>query len=701
MENFFINYLSSQSQELYPDNTNQKFRVLLPQGFLPRRLNEQKLLVGLKFISFSANPEVVSVPRNFALKSSLVLTGDRSDGNQLKVFYHFYLSDLQEAQQYQQYIERPRFFVTTRENLIAVEFEFLEYNTSRGCFESVKHDFFKSFIPVHLQVEVKGLSQDMALEHINLLVSSADRHSRSLHPSNYAYDFTFEGPQIRLADHEQWVMGLKSATLPSLVKNAYDPAQCWVRYRLQFSPKPGNYPAYLPYTESYEGGLGRDHYANPLELLDDLGQLLEKVSLVRGGVRVMQLGGRAALVTMEGHELYHKAKLLKRPNPDSAGLFEQQQPLPRGRKKIRPGPPKRSESTKKRGREGEGLKRTESTKREREGEPDGAARPSSPKRTLTQEKVDLAVDDNQRVRRSTTHESDEEHVDEGDEGDESDGWSDDTEIGPEAEPEAAVVLDTTEEALDEVEDGDEDKEDEDEDEEVGENKRLRLDERRLLDEDDMMMHDAALARDLLEADRARVFIGPPVPSRDEFPTPWIDEAVADGRLASDQVLHQRALSYCATYCPHDLYLYFELSPLFAQLLGIPEDKRKVEKSGLAFFLVHERYKVFPDFSVPFARFGSPDTILVNCDVVEDSVVGQLQLPVLRHLYLGEKKNERDTLQHWTFHIDHFQNITARHHPFRFRLYLTDLQGVPIKLQEDQLNQPGCDTQLWIIMKRVA
>ena len=404
---------------------------------------------------------------------------------------------------------------------------------------------------------------------------------------------------------------------------------------------------------------------------------------------------------MEGHELYHKATLLKRPNPDSAGLFEQQQPLPRGRKKIRPGPPKRSESTKKRGREGEGLKRTESTKREREGEPDGAAGPSSPKRTLTQEKVDLAVDDNQRVRRATTHESDEEHVDEGDEGDESDGWSDDTEIGPEAEPEAAVVLDTTEEALDEVEDGDEDKEDEDEDEEVGENKRLRLDERRLLDEDDMMMHDAALARDLLEADRARVFIGPPVPSRDEFPTPWIDEAVADGRLASDQVLQQRALSYCATYCPHDLSLYFELSPLFAQLLGIPEDKRKVEKSGLAFFLVHERYKVFPDFSVPFARFGSPDTILVNCDVVEDSVVGQLQLPVLRHLYLGEKKNERDTLQHWTFHIDHFQNITARHHPFRFRLYLTDLQGVPIKLQEDQLNQPGCDTQLWIIMKRVA
>ena len=692
MENFFINYLSTQSQELYPDNTNQKFRVLLPQGFLPRRLNEQKLLVGLKFISFSANPEVVSVPRNFALKSSLVLTGDRSDGNQLKVFYHFYLSDLQEAQQYQQYIERPRFFVTTRENLIAVEFEFLEYNTSRGCFESVKHDFFKSFIPVHLQVEVKGLSQDMALEHINLLVSSADRHSRSLHPSNYAYDFTFEGPQIRLADHEQWVMGLKSATLPSLVKNAYDPAQCWVRYRLQFSPKPGKYPAYLPYTESYEGGLGRDHYANPLELLDDLGQLLEKVSLVRGGVRVMQLGGRAALVTMEGHELYHKANLLKRPNPDSAGMFEQQQqqPLPTGRKKIRPGPPKRSESTKKRGREGEGLKRTESTKREREGEPDGAAGPSSPKRTLTQEKVDLAVDDNQRVRRATTHESDEEHVDEGDEGDESDGWSDVT-----------VVLDTTEEALDEVEDGDEDKEDEDEDEEVGENKRIRLDERRLLDEDDMMMHDAALARDLLEADRARVFIGPPVPSRDEFPTPWIDEAVAEGRLASDQVLHQRALSYCATYCPHDLSLYFELSPLFAQLLGIPEDKRKVEKSGLAFFLVHERYKVFPDFSVPFARFGSPDTILVNCDVVEDSVVGQLQLPVLRHLYLGEKKNERDTLQHWTFHIDHFQNITARHHPFRFRLYLTDLQGVPIKLQEDQLNQPGCDTQLWIIMKRVA
>ena len=690
MENFFINYLSTQSQEFYPDNTNQKFRVLLPQGFLPRRLNEQKLLVGLKFISFSANPEVVSVPRNFALKSSLVLTGDRSDGNQLKVFYHFYLSDLQEAQQYQQYIERPRFFVTTRENLIAVEFEFLEYNTSRGCFESVKHDFFKSFIPVHLQVEVKGLSQDMALEHINLLVSSADRHSRSLHPSNYAYDFTFEGPQIRLADHEQWVMGLKSATLPSLVKNAYDPAQCWVRYRLQFSPKPGKYPAYLPYTESYEGGLGRDHYANPLELLDDLGQLLEKVSLVRGGIRVMRLGGRAALVTMEGHELYHKANLLKRPNPDSAGMFEQQQPLPTGRKKIRPGPPKRSESTKKRGREGEGLKRTESTKREREGEPDGAAGPSSPKRTLTQEKVDLAVDDNQRVRRTTTHESDEEHVDEGDEGDESDGWSDVTD-----------VLDTTEEALDEVEDGDEDKEDEDEDEEVGENKRIRLDERRLLDEDDMMMHDAALARDLLEADRARVFIGPPVPSRDEFPTPWIDEAVADGRLASNQVLQQRALSYCATYCPHDLSLYFELSPLFAQLLGIPEDKRKVEKSGLAFFLVHERYKVFPDFSVPFARFGSPDTILVNCDVVEDSVVGQLQLPVLRHLYLGEKKNERDTLQHWTFHIDHFQNITARHHPFRFRLYLTDLQGVPIKLQEDQLNQPGCDTQLWIVMKRVA
>lgn len=635
MENFFINYFSNQSNTTFPKNTSQNFQVLLPDGFLSRRLNEQKLLVGLKFISFSMNNPTISFgddddddddededenekseQRIFALKSSLVQLGDRSDGNQVGILHNFYWSSDVGllTRSFTQYIERPNFFVTSREKLLSAQFEFLQFNSSSGKFVPVKANLFKYPPPIHLQVEVKQLSDDMELDHINLLASSADIYSKSLHPDNDAYSFTYEGPQIRIQDDQKWVMGLKSISIPSLVKNAYDPTECWVKYKLKFTPKENQQQSYLAYEESYTGQLRQDHYTSQLEVWADLNDFFKTRSLVHCGVRVEkfpQLGH--TLVSQRAAFFVHKGNLLKRPEKDSEGLFE--------------------------------------------------AAVSIPATTTTQVGQDESVPSDRK------RERDEE----------------DTEAG------AAGSDDTFAETTDEIQNVE------------GEEgvKRLRLDDRQLPDEDDLMMDDVSLARRILRKDIDVVSVPYPHPLRSEWPFKYIDKWAKEHKLTRDQISVRRSLAYSKMTAHHHFYVYFELSPLYARMLGIPLNSTRYEMSDETLYTPNDNFIAPINGDTDFPTYGSPDTILVNCDIIEDTVVGNNKFPVLRHLHLGDRKNERDKLQNWVYHIDHFQEMIVRHHPFRFRIYLTDLKGIPVKLQDDQVNKPGLDNVVNIIMKRIA
>ena len=635
MENFFINYFSNQSNTIFPENTSQKFQVSLPDGFLSRRLNEQKLLVGLKFISFSMNNPTISFDddededededekkseqRIFAVKSSLVHVADRSDGNQVGILHNFYWSSGVGllTRSFTQYIERPSFFVTSREKLLSAEFEFLQFNSSSGQFVPVKLSLFKSPPPIHLQVEVKQLSDDMELDHINLLASSADTYSQSLHPDNDAYSFTYEAPQIRIRDDQKWVMGLKSISIPSLVKNAYDPTECWVKYKIKFTPKENQKQAYLAYEESYTGQLRQDHYTSQSEVWTDLNDFFKTRSFVHCGVRIEELPTFGyTLISQRAAFFVHKGNLLRRPEKDSQGLFEAE------------------------------------------------AAVSIPSTT-----VQAGQDES--VQRDRKRERNEEDIEAGVTGSD----------GPHAE--------TTGEAENGEEGGEEGV------------KRLRFDDRQLPDEDDLMMDDVSLAQRILSKDIDVVSVGYPIPSRSDYPLKYLDKWAREHNLTPQQLGVRRSLAYSKLNAHHHFYVYFELSPLYARMLGIPLDSTRYEMSDETLFSPHDTFFAPVNVDADFPTYGSPDTILVNCDIIEDTVVGNNKFPVLRHLHLGDRKNERDKLQNWLYHIDHFQEIIVRHNPFRFRIYLTDLKGIPLQLQDDQVNKPGLDNVVNLIMKRVA
>ena len=669
MENFFINYFSNQSNTIYPENTNQKFKIILPHDSLfGSRDPQKKLLVGLKFISFNVNPEVASTHRSLALKSSLVLSGDRSDGNQARILYKFHLPQELDANQYNQYIERPSFFNTSREELQSVEFEFLAYNPT-GRFESANEDLFKAPVPVHIQVEVKELSQDMQLDHINLLVSSADSHSLSLHPTNHAYAFTYEAPQIRIRDDEKWVMGLKSISLPSLVKNAYDPTQCWMKYHLKFTPKKGKLKEYLPYEEFYEGPLESEHFGEQLDVWADLNKQLKSVSLI-DGIRVTYYGRNNQILSIMSHphEYYvHKANLLKRPNPESGGLFREfaeSSHETRGDDKKR----KRKYGGEKRKLEAEDEQpRPEFPKPGTRYIGFGGGFPDDPDDPDDEETVfPIGI--------GLPNESD-------DDSDDADNVKD---------PPQKKRVDSSQIQADEPDQGDA--------------KKRKLDtspNQRLPDEDDFMMGDYMLAREILEADKDTTEVPTPEPAVDEYRFEEIDEYAKANNKNKSQIKHYRKLAFLKLTANHDISIYFEVSPLYARMLGIPMEARKYELAEDQMFDYDVKsYRLHYNDDAIFPTFGSPDTILLNCDVIEDTLVGDKKLPVLRHLYLGEKKFEKDKLQNWVFHIDHFQQIVVRSNPFRMKLYLTNLQGIPIELQEDQVNRPDLYNLAQIIMKRV-
>ena len=664
MENFFINYLSNQSNLINKYNSNQNFKVCIPHDLLSGRLDQQKLLVGIKFISFTLNEQVNDDQIFVGIKSSLVIPGNRTDGNQTQILHQFQLKKPSKTKKFSEYIEKPSFFTTTRQDLLSAEFEFLEY-TSSGKFESARADFLLSTTPVHIQVEVKQLSEEMELDHINLLASSADPHSKILYPDNNAYNFTYEAPHIRLREDQKWVMGLKSIQLPSLVKNAYDPTQCWIRYGLRFTPFPNKECDYLPFEEFYAGPLRNQHYNNQQELIDDLRILFRTQSYLRGAIKVAESKkeGITVLMSRAPEYLIKKANLLKRENPDSVGLFEnlnKEEDYSKGdKRKIDTSNEEINKKVKVGGTEDESNAMPAA-----EVSDDGVV-------GLPPVPVDDDLDDD----------DDDKNVNDKDDDDDDDD-----------DDEKDNVFGFLENVLNLV---------------VGEADDPPLKKQKpdppppcLSDDDDRMRGDRLQAKKILidNINDAKFEIANP--SKEDYPFEDIAQIVKDENLDDEAEAHLRRLAHAKLQANHDIYLYFELSPVFAKMLGIPLDKAKYEISGDSWYHRNHGYFQVVNSNVTY-RPDPPDTILLNCDILSHTLVGNNKFPVLRHLYLGKKKYERDKLQSWFFQIDHFQEIVVRSNPFRMRLYLTDLNGIPLQLQDDQVEVPGLDNLVFVSMKRVA
>merc|ERR1712025_1266767 len=103
----------------------------------------------------------------------------------------FFMTQVKTQRKIQQFsISHPLYFYTNRRNLASPSFEFTSYNTNSDKFETLTPDILRDDITVHVQVEVKAIDPSMDLHHFNVLVSSSDKESTKIFPTNKPYDFT-------------------------------------------------------------------------------------------------------------------------------------------------------------------------------------------------------------------------------------------------------------------------------------------------------------------------------------------------------------------------------------------------------------------------------------------------------------------------------------------------------------------------------
>merc|ERR1711963_1124324 len=165
-------------------------------------------------------------------------------------------------------------------------------------------------IIVHVQVEIKAVDTSMDLQHFNVLVSSSDKESAKMFPTNKPYDFTIL-KRFQFPENEKWVMGLKSLIIPSLIQNAELP-DFGISYRLEMIPKDRQF--YLPFVETYSGSLPQKHFNSVEHFFACLSEMLKKISIIYNAFKVENNNKLKV-----AHPLYlvYKASLLKRPPPPS------------------------------------------------------------------------------------------------------------------------------------------------------------------------------------------------------------------------------------------------------------------------------------------------------------------------------------------------------------------------------------------------
>merc|ERR1711963_1333280 len=163
-------------------------------------------------------------------------------------------------------------------------------------------------IIVHVQVEIKAVDTSMDLQHFNVLVSSSDKESAKMFPTNKPYDFTIL-KRFEFPENEKWVMGLKSLIIPSLIQNAELP-DFGISYRLEMIPKDRQF--YLPFVETYSGSLPQKYFNSVEHFFACLSEMLKKISMIYNAFKVENNNKLKV-----AHPLYlvYKASLLKRPPP--------------------------------------------------------------------------------------------------------------------------------------------------------------------------------------------------------------------------------------------------------------------------------------------------------------------------------------------------------------------------------------------------
>ena len=173
-------------------------------------------------------------------------------------------------------VSHPLYFVTNRQRLATPSFEFTTYNSESGKFEALPPNILREDIIVHVQVEIKAVDTSMDLQHFNVLVSSSDKESAKMFPTNKPYDFTIL-KRFEFPENEKWVMGLKSLIIPSLIQNAELP-DFGISYRLEMIPKDRQF--YLPFVETYSGSLPQKHFNSVEHFFACLSEMLKKISMI-------------------------------------------------------------------------------------------------------------------------------------------------------------------------------------------------------------------------------------------------------------------------------------------------------------------------------------------------------------------------------------------------------------------------------------
>ena len=153
------------------------------------------------------------------------------------------------------------------------------------------------------------------------------------------------------------------------------------------------------------------------------------------------------------------------------------------------------------------------------------------------------------------------------------------------------------------------------------------------------------------------------------------------KFANEKVKESFQIDLAQTKATHTFKLHFELSEMLAKMIGISEENRSIQVSDDELYNTLEKAYCQVTEETNF-NFSIPQTILLNCDLIEESLVGNKKLPLLKHIFLGDKVLERDRQHQFNFNIDQWYEVKMKN-TSRFNLSVTDLLGNQISLQEDQ------------------
>ena len=703
---YFVSYLSNQSSHYFTDNKSCKFNVFLPDdSFFPRELTQKKVIVGLKSLSFQFTESARTNPSNIiGLKSSLIdHQANRSDD---QIFFMTQVSPSETVQHFS--VSRPLYFVSSRRRLASPSFEFTIFNPESGKFEPVASDLLREDTVVHVEVVIRAIDTSMKLDHFNLLVTSADKESRKMFPSNKPYDFTIV-KRLEFPENEKWVMGLKSLIMPSLLQNAELP-DFGIKYWMEMRPKDRD--KHLPYVESFSGELQTKHFDNAEAFFTSLAELLRRISTIKNAFTVEEDTNTVKI--SDPAYLVYKASLLERPQP------------PVVKEEV-------EEFLEDRDRYPDAEKEKEGPLEDKQQQPDVAPAPIVEDAEMKEEiplpelppniSMESFDDDEDNIPMHQDEYSTPKKRKKGDDDDD-----DDDELEEDAKVAKKIEFEKEEDETDGKIRKDpctprKNKKDPT-DPLYNPQREERRKKRRekacaeqlaaaaaaaaggegaiggeaLYDSDEDLEEDSEIKVEKMgwgeDYDLSRKILLQDGFHQSTFPVTLFPQTEEEEGLERSVWLARR-VELAREKATHTFHLYLELSSMLAKMFGISEADRIIKL---------ENDEIWSSYNVPFFNatlppnltLAIPQTILLQCDLVEDSLVGNQKLPMLKPIFLGKKVFERDTQHQFHFTIDQWHEIKMKN-VSRFNLSVSDLLGNHLSVQESQRE---LTTIVELIFKRV-